>query len=200
MGRAPVRGRPLSGQPRSAKADLAAAVAGRRPVDQREASSLAVAVAEIRRLADPFDRSADPTHLTGSGVVTGPAGVLLLRHRRLGIWVQPGGHLEPGETPWAAARRESQEETGLTLELADPGTGGAGRAPQLAHVDVHPAADGHRHLDLRYRLEVLGDPTPRPPAGESQEVRWFAWDEAIAVADPGLVGLLSWLRARRCDP
>ena len=41
-----------------------------------------------------------------------PRGILLLVHRRLGIWLQPGGHVDPGETPWEAARRETVEETG----------------------------------------------------------------------------------------
>ena len=59
----------------------------------------------------------------------------------------------------------------------------------LVHVDVHAAADDHVHLDLRYLL--LGpDADPAPPPGESQEVAWFAWDAAAAVADEALVGAL----------
>jgi 8-oxo-dGTP pyrophosphatase MutT (NUDIX family) len=176
------------------------AVAARRPVDDRERAAIGVCLDALGRLDAPFDRHAGPVHVTGSGLVTGRRGVLLLEHRRLHIWVQPGGHLESGETPWDAARRESEEETGLRLAFA-PGRDADGErvglGPRLAHVDVHPSAGGHTHLDLRYDLVVGdGDDQPRPPAGESQAVAWYTWPEAIAVADPGLSGLLRHLAER----
>ena len=163
--------------------DLARAVYDRTPVDGREARSRHRYLVALGRLPEPLDREADATHVTGSAVVLGAQGVLLHHHKRLGLWLQPGGHLEPGEQPWEAARREAEEETGLVFEpwAARPG---------LLHVDVHAGGRGHTHLDARYALTVAGDDQPRPPAGESQLVRWFGWDEAIAVADPGLAGLL----------
>ncbi|MHB8506251.1 MAG: NUDIX domain-containing protein [Acidimicrobiales bacterium] len=134
--------------------------------------------------------------MTGSGILTRSGEVLLLRHKLLGIWVQPGGHLEDWEAPWDAARRETAEETGLDVRL--PGDPAA--ASPLLHVDVHDAAHGHTHLDLRYALVVAGDATPRPPAGESQLVAWYPLAEAIPRADPGLRGLLVHLRTAASDP
>ena len=163
--------------------EVRASVAARSPVDGREARSRHRMLVALGRLERPFDRHADPTHVTGSAVVVGPAGVLLHLHKRLGMWLQPGGHLEPGETPWVAARREAEEETGLAFEPW-PST------PPLVHLDVHPGGGGHIHLDLRYLLVVTGDDTPRPAAGESQEVRWFPWADASRRADPGLAALL----------
>ncbi|GAC1653451.1 MAG: hypothetical protein NVS9B1_02720 [Candidatus Dormibacteraceae bacterium] len=133
-------------------------------------------------MPQPFDRDADPTHVTASAIITGVRGTILHRHRRLGIWLQPGGHLDPDEDPEAAALREAIEETGLQLRHPDTG-------PEFIHLDVHQAAAAHLHLDLRYLL-LAEDADPDPPAGESQEVRWFSWEEALAVADPGLVGAL----------
>jgi 8-oxo-dGTP pyrophosphatase MutT (NUDIX family) len=178
-------------------------VAARVPVDDRERRSQRAFLAALDRLDRPLDEHADPTHVTGSGVVIGRRGVLLHRHKRLGIWVQPGVHLEPGESPWVAAARETAEETGLVVAAAPWPEGGPvvaaapwpeGGPPPLAHLDVHPGGRGHTHLDLRYLLAPVGDDEPRPPAGESQEVRWFDWDQALIVADPGLRGLLGQLR------
>mgnify|MGYP006285881701 CR=1 FL=1 len=162
------------------------AVAARIPVDEREATSIRRFLSEYARLGHPFDEHADPVHVTGSAIVIGARGVVLHLHKRLGIWLQPGGHIEQGENPWEAALREAREETGL--DVGHPSAG-----PQLVHVDVHPGPRGHTHLDLRYLLEA-GDDDPAPPPGESQDVRWFSWDDAIAVADPGLVGALRAVR------
>lgn len=145
---------------------------------QRELESQRRILAEMDRLADPFDRHAGPVHLTGSGIVSGLRGTVLHMHRSLHLWLQPGGHLETGEPPWEAALRETAEETGLPVRHPAGG-------PCLVHLDAHPA-NAHFHLDLRYLL-LCDDAEPAPPAGESQEVRWFGLDEAIAIADAGLV-------------
>jgi 8-oxo-dGTP pyrophosphatase MutT (NUDIX family) len=133
-------------------------------------------------LESPFDRHANPTHVTASAVVVGRRGTILHLHRHLRRWLQPGGHLEAGEMPFEAALRESREETGL--ELSHPADG-----PRLVHVDVHPGAKGHTHLDLRF-LVLAEDLEPAPPAGESQQVRWCSWDEAETIADEALVGAI----------
>jgi 8-oxo-dGTP pyrophosphatase MutT (NUDIX family) len=163
-------------------------VAGFDAQTHRERDSKARFLGELQRLPRPFDEEADPVHVTGSAIVTGKQGVLLHFHKRLRMWLQTGGHVENGETPWDAALRESEEETGIALRHR-------GGAPSFVHLDVHPAAKGHTHLDLRYLLTpVDADAQPQPPPEESQQVRWFAWDEAIALADPGLVEALQRLR------
>jgi 8-oxo-dGTP pyrophosphatase MutT (NUDIX family) len=157
--------------------------------DAREALSVEIVRSELGRLEWPFDRMADLTHVTASGVVVGRRGVVLHRHRRLRRWMQPGGHLDPGETPEEAVVRECREETGLAV--AHPAGG-----PVLVHVDVHRAAQEHVHLDLRYLVEAP-DEDPHPGPGESQDVAWFWWDEATAMADEALVGALR--SARRLE-
>jgi 8-oxo-dGTP pyrophosphatase MutT (NUDIX family) len=156
------------------------------PVDDRERLSLAIMDVELGRLPAPFDEQADLTHVTASAIVVGNRGIVLHRHRRLHRWLQPGGHIEAGESPEEAAVRESVEETGLTVAHI-------GGRPVLVHVDVHPAALNHVHLDVRYLMEAPDD-DPAPPPGESQDVAWFTWTEAEHLADDALVGALRTAR------
>ncbi|MDX2382065.1 MAG: NUDIX domain-containing protein [Acidimicrobiia bacterium] len=166
-------------------------VAAREPVDEREAASVSKFLELYDALDSPFDIDADPVHVTASGIVVGPRGVLLHEHKRLGIWIQPGGHVDPGETPWEGALRETHEETGLRGAFAGPfcddGT------PVLVHLDVHAGGRGHTHLDLRYLIDG-GDADPDPPEGESQAIDWFDWPAAIEITDLGLRGALLALR------
>ena len=158
------------------------AVAARTPVDSRERDSIATFLMEFDSLGSPFDEDASPTHVTASAIVTGAAGVVLHLHKRLGLWLQPGGHIDRGEMPWEAAQREALEETGLPVTpVAEPS--------RLLHVDVHPGPRGHTHLDVRYQFSAP-DIVPAPSVGESLQVGWFSWAKAIAMADPGLEGVL----------
>ena len=173
-------------------ADVLAAVVARLPVDDRERQSQILFAEAYHRLVaqhgDACSETADPVHVTGSAIVIGDRGVVLHLHKRLGTWLQPGGHIEAGEQPWEASLREAEEETGLAV--AHPPDG-----PELVHVDVHPGPRGHTHLDLRYLLFAPGD-EPQPGEGESPDARWFSWEEAIGTAEPGLEGALRSLRAR----
>ncbi len=161
---------------------LLAELSGHVPDGGREERSCAEVLDGLDTLRRPFDRHAATTHVTASAIVVGPRGVLLHRHRRLHRWLQPGGHLDPGEYPTDAALREGEEETGLALTHPRGG-------PVLVHVDVHEASEGHVHLDIQYLL-CGPDADPAPPPDESQDVAWFGWAEAASVADAGLAGAL----------
>ncbi len=161
---------------------LRALVEGHAPASPREVESKERFLEELSVLSEPCDEQADRTHVTASGIVVGPRGTVLHLHKRLGIWMQPGGHIDAGETPEVAARREATEELGLAVE--HPASG-----PRLIHLDVHDAALGHTHLDLRYLL-IAADADPQPPPGESPDARWCSWEEAMSMADATLVDAL----------
>ncbi len=153
-------------------------------VDVREASSIAMTIERLTWPGDPFSESENDHHVTASAFVISSRGVILHRHRRLGIWVQPGGHVDAGESPEAACLRETNEETGLDVRHLDP--------VELFHIDVHPGPNGHTHYDLRYVLRAQPE-DPHPPEGESPEVFWFDFAAAIERAVPDLVPALSKL-------
>ncbi len=163
---------------------LRAQLSAHGPGDAREARSLARIRGLLAWLPHPFDEHADPTHVTASGIVLDEGGRLLLhRHKRLGRWLQPGGHLDPGELPWQAAHRETAEETGL--DAVHPDTG-----PLLVHVDVHEGPRGHVHLDLRYLLHADSRTPLLPASGESPDVAWWSAAEVAERGDASTVAAL----------
>lgn len=143
--------------------------------------------------ADPFARTTQPGHVTGSAIVLDQSGdhVLLVWHAALRRYLQPGGHSEPGDaSPLDTAVRETAEETGV--RVAEPGT--------LIHVDVHaiPALGveaAHRHHDLRFMFTApLEAAPPLPPGGRS--AGWALVNELEAYeVDPSFRRALQ--RARR---
>jgi 8-oxo-dGTP pyrophosphatase MutT (NUDIX family) len=159
-------------------ADLRRLVATHEPATPREARACRTMLAYLGWLRAPLDEHADPVHVTGSAIVLDGDGgrTLLHHHKRLGRWLQPGGHVDPGETPAAAALREAREETGVPLDHVDG-------VPRLVHVDVHEGGRGHLHLDLRYAL--VGDRTAAfaPAPGESRQLQWVAVEEIDAWGD-----------------
>jgi len=167
--------------------DLRALVEGHEPASPREVAAKERFLTELRRLSAPCDEHASSIHVTASGIVVGRRGTVLHRHKKLGIWMQPGGHIDAGERSEDAALREATEELGLTVE--HPSTG-----PVLLHLDVHEAAHAHTHLDLRYLL-LGADADPLPPPDESPDARWCSWDEARQMADPALIDALPLARA-----
>ena len=113
--------------------------------------------------------------------------VLLHRHKTLGIWLQPGGHIELDEDPNEAAVREAKEETGLAIELV-------GEKPDEFHtkysvrqliaprfMNRHFIGEGqtHEHIDMVYFAKSKNAEL-RPEEG-SGEVRWFTRKE---LSDP----------------
>ena len=121
----------------------------------------------------------EPGHITASVFIVDSTGdrLLLHRHRRLGKWLQMGGHCESAEAPVIAALREGREESGLAdLELVGDG---------IFDIDVHriPAAKGepdHYHFDLRYLARTSTPDEVSMLEDESLDLTWVPFHEAIA--------------------
>jgi 8-oxo-dGTP pyrophosphatase MutT (NUDIX family) len=134
----------------------------------------------VARHTDAAHRSSTEGHLTGSALVVDAAGerTLLMLHRKLGRWFQPGGHADGDTNLPAVALREAQEETGiLPLTVVVP----------AIDVDVHevrpPREAPHLHLDTRYL--VLAPPGAEEQANEeSLALRWVTVDELDGLDPP----------------
>jgi 8-oxo-dGTP pyrophosphatase MutT (NUDIX family) len=89
--------------------------------------------------------------------------VLLHWHRKLGMWLPPGGHIEPNELPDEAAVRETLEETGVAIRLV----GGRGldrdfpdeprQLVRPAGIQLEDIGPGHQHIDLVYFAVPVAD-------------------------------------------
>ncbi|MFD7693165.1 NUDIX hydrolase [Streptomyces sp. NPDC059374] len=140
---------------------------------------------------DGLWKSCSDGHITASALVVDPARerVLLTLHRKLRMWLQMGGHCEPGDaTLAAAALREAAEESGVTALTLMPG------GP--VRLDRHPIpAPCNWHLDVQYA--VLAPPDAEHAiSDESLDVRWFGYAEVADVADESVVRLLRATRER----
>ncbi|NDK26496.1 NUDIX hydrolase [Streptomyces sp. TR1341] len=130
-------------------------------------------------------------HVTASALVLDPerGRVLLTLHRKLRMWLQMGGHCEPGDaTVAAAALREATEESGMAGLTLLPG------GP--VRLDRHPIPSPcHWHYDVQYAA-LAPSGAVAAISDESLDLRWFPYDEVASVADESVVRLLDASRAR----
>jgi 8-oxo-dGTP pyrophosphatase MutT (NUDIX family) len=138
------------------------------------------------------NRETYPGHLTTSAIVLSPDGsrTLLIHHNTLKRWLQPGGHYEPADRFWMSARREAEEETGLSALPLHPWHEGADRPFLIdSHAVPGKASRGerpHLHHDLQFLF--IADPTS-PLVAQIEEVsaaRWHGIDALEAVTPRGL--------------
>ncbi len=159
-------------------ADLIRRHAARSP-GADEASAAAETLELIRVQPECLLRTAMPGHLTGSAWIVSPdrSRTLLTLHRKLGRWLQLGGHADGEANLLNVALREAHEESGLSrVRVLDP---------ELFDIDrhwipPHKGEPGHWHHDLRFVLEA--DPSePLVVSHESKALAWVAVAEVAAL-------------------
>ncbi|TPW19145.1 MAG: NUDIX hydrolase [Elusimicrobia bacterium] len=121
-----------------------------------------------------------PRHFVATGYVVRDGKTLLLWHRKLGMWLPPGGHIDEGELPDEAALREVKEETGLDVEIVgdkrspDPADGRVWYLHRPHHVQLEDIPNGHpQHIDLIYFCRAPEGAVVIAPK-EHTEFRWHS--------------------------
>ena len=128
-----------------------------------------------------YNRTLEHGHVTGSAWITNPAytHALMLHHKKLDRWLQPGGHVEQESKVLETALREAREESGISdLRMIND---------DIFDLDIHtiPAnrKEGqHQHFDIRYLFEAALDAIPAI-SEESNDVRWFTLEEIATIND-----------------
>ena len=118
--------------------------------------------------ADCFDRSNLEGHVTGSVWLLSPdeRSVLLTHHKKLGRWLQLGGHSDGESDTLLVAQREAEEESGLKVEPLDK---------NIFDIDIHEIPSrgnepAHLHFDARFLFTALDLRFVISP--ESHDLQW----------------------------
>ncbi|MEJ2090059.1 MAG: NUDIX hydrolase [Gammaproteobacteria bacterium] len=122
-----------------------------------------------------FERDCWAGHITGSAWLVNERGshVLLTHHRKLGRWLQLGGHSDGNPDTLAVAVQEAEEESGLPVGVLDPA---------IFDLDVHeiPPRKGdpaHYHYDVRFALVASHEDFA--VSGESLDLAWVPVDRFV---------------------
>ncbi|MBI2026632.1 MAG: NUDIX hydrolase [Deltaproteobacteria bacterium] len=137
-----------------------------------------------------FERDFYPGHVTGSALIVNEnhSKVLLMHHKKLHLWLQPGGHADGSGLIHDVALRESQEECGAQhLSFIRDG---------IFDLDIHTIPENHlepshKHYDVRFILKVnkLSDIRKND---ESYALKWFVPEELMEIkTDASVVRLVA---------
>ncbi len=146
--------------------------------DAAQAEALARMIAFLFAHEDALERTCVPGHFTASALVidAGRARALLTLHKRLGRWLQLGGHCDGDGNFAGSALREAREESGIRDLAIDP-------VP--IDLDIHsiPAWETepeHLHLDVRFLVQAPAQAEIRL-SDESHELRWCREEELAGI-------------------
>ena len=148
---------------------------------------------------DPLSRANMRGHVTTSALVLDPSlrHLLLIQHRVIGRWLQPGGHYEPGQSLWDSALREVREETGAMLLQAHAGFGSALPLDIDSHAiaaNPHKGEGAHWHHDYAYLVIATMDQPLLPQLAEVECVAWRPLEFLAAAGEARFRGLADKLQ------
>ena len=115
--------------------------------------------------------------------------VLLHLHKKHGILMQVGGHIELDETPWQAMAHELVEESGYELSqlsILQPKQSLKSLNTAVLHpipfsMNTHVINQDHKHMDHAYAFVASESPTKLPKDGESADLRWLTRAELVGL-------------------
>ncbi|MGW6645432.1 NUDIX hydrolase [Streptomyces sp. A244] len=178
--RMPSTGRPLTGhddQPRARLLELLGAI---EPWDDLERAHLKTATqwiagrAPVYRLRKP---DVPAMHLVSYFVVLDDTSgqLLLVAHRKAGLWLPAGGHVEPDEDPWTTVVRECHEELGIRATASQI----TGELPFFLTVTETRGPGVHTDVSLWYLLDADTESITSYDQDEFDAIRWLTAEQVL---------------------
>jgi len=119
-------------------------------------------------------------HFTATTYIVNNGKVLLHLHKKLGIWLAMGGHVDANELPEATALREIKEESGLDVSLYNPDKqidmGDVEQLHRPMHILLEDIGGTHQHIDFIYYAKSKTDKL-NPQEGEGTILKWFTAED-----------------------
>lgn len=142
------------------------------PTDQAEKADKAKMLDFLKINENCFERTLTTGHFTGSCWLENYDGTkfLLTLHKKIGLWLQLGGHADGDSDIVRVALKEAHEESGLKhIELV---------SPDIFDVSVHLVGEykgipAHYHYDVRFLLRAADSREEITISEESTDLRWF---------------------------
>ncbi|MEU2747388.1 NUDIX domain-containing protein [Streptomyces collinus] len=105
--------------------------------------------------------------------------LLLVAHRKAGLWLPAGGHVEPEEDPWATVVRECREELGIQATASTI----TGELPFFLTVTETRGQGTHTDVSLWYLLSTEADTITSYDQDEFAAIRWLTAEHVLEESD-----------------
>jgi 8-oxo-dGTP pyrophosphatase MutT (NUDIX family) len=167
-----------------------ASIAAHDPLEQRDLDDIDTWITSGAKLCRRISPATPPKHLVSYVLPIDGAHILLVDHKKARRWLPPGGHVEPGEHPLDTAKREAEEELGISPDFLTD------RPLFVTITETVGATPGHTDVSLWYLLRGDRHMTLDFDRSEFNKVHWFPISERpIERTDPQLGRFLGKIAA-----
>ena len=125
-----------------------------------------------------------PIEYVATGIVVKDGKMLLVHHKKLKMWLPPGGHIEKNELPSECVVREMKEETGFDVEIVNKPLEKVSSSlplPVPNWTQLEDIQGTHWHFDFMFLCDIVGGELQK--SHESNDVKFLGLDEILALKD-----------------
>ena len=130
----------------------------------------------IENHTNHFSRTNHHGHFTGSAWIINPdkTKILMTHHKKIGKWLQLGGHADGESDLLKVSQREAVEESGINNFVII--------SNEIFDMDIHEippigSDPKHLHYDIRFLLQADPDKESLIISNESHDVAWIPLDQ-----------------------